>query len=304
MPAPSVHVISITPFAADGTLDEPGLHAHLRRMAAAGVGVYVGGGGSGEGFTLDEGETRRVLEIAAEEVGGRSSVRAMGIEPRTASQMIDYVRAAESAGVDACQIYSLDPGHGHRPSVAEAEGYFVDVLEAGDFPAVLSTHQSVGYRLPPSVLGSLVERFPQIVGINCSHGDVGYLTELVDAVGGQVEVHVGGPAQGLAAFALGATGFLASEANLAPVLCQRVIERFVAGDAGATFEAFGTLLRLHHLLYANGGIRVTKAVLERLGLPGGTVRRPQQPPSEHVVDAVLERIGELGIAEIEGWANV
>ena len=50
---PSVFVISITPFDAEGRLDEPGLRAHLDRMADAGVGVYLGGGGSGEGFTLD-----------------------------------------------------------------------------------------------------------------------------------------------------------------------------------------------------------------------------------------------------------
>ncbi len=300
MTNPSAHVISITPFANDGALDEPALRAHLRRMGDAGIGVYVGGGGSGEGFTLDDDEARRVLEIAAEELGGRSPVRAMGIEPRTSAQMIDYVRTAAAAGVDACQVYSLDPGHGHRPTVAEAEGYFVEVLEATDFPVVLSTHQSVGYRLPPAVLGSLVERFEQIVGINCSHGDTGYLADLVDAADGRIEVHVGGPVQGLTALSLGATGFLSSEANLAPHLAHKVIERYVAGDQQATFEAFGILVRLHHLLYGNGGIRVTKAVLSRLGLPGGDVRRPQLLPANEVVERVIARLDELGLPPDQG----
>ena len=56
----STFVISITPFTAGGVLDEPAFRAHLRRMAAGGVGVYVGGGGSGEGYTLGESEAAAV----------------------------------------------------------------------------------------------------------------------------------------------------------------------------------------------------------------------------------------------------
>ena len=62
------------------------------------------------------------------------------------------------------------------------------------------------------------------------------------------------------------------------------------------------LARLHELLYGHGGIRVTKAVLGRLGLPGGVVRPPQVAPDDQVVDAVLARVQELGIPAIEGWA--
>ena len=46
--------ISITPFAADGTIDEAALRRHLRKLGDAGIGVYVGGGGSGEGYTLSQ----------------------------------------------------------------------------------------------------------------------------------------------------------------------------------------------------------------------------------------------------------
>ena len=50
--------------------------------------------------------------------------------------------------------------------------------------------------------------FDHVVGVNCSHADLAYLTAIVDAVGDRVEVHVGGPLQALAALALGANGFL------------------------------------------------------------------------------------------------
>src|SRR5262249_39344114 len=86
--AASVFVVSITPFDAAGRVDEAGLRAHLQRMVAAGIGVYVGGGGSGEGFVLTSDERRRILEVASEELRGRVPFRSMGVETRSAAEMI------------------------------------------------------------------------------------------------------------------------------------------------------------------------------------------------------------------------
>jgi len=299
----STYVISITPFSADGRLDEQGFRAHLRRLAAAGIGVYVGGGGSGEAYTLDAAETRRVLEIAVEELKGRVPVRSMGTEPRTARQLVDYIRLAASIGVDATQVYSLDVGHGHQPTMAEIETYFTDILEpvsALGVPAILSTHQSVGYRIPVDMIARLVERFG-LAGVNCSHGDPGYLVGLIDAVGDRAEIHVGGPIQGLTALALGAEGFLTSEGNLAPRLCVSVVDLFEKGDLPGTFDAFAKVVRLFDLLYGNGGIRATKAVLNHYGLAGGYPRKPQLPVTDEVVASIARAVDALGIPAIEGW---
>ncbi|HEY1466042.1 MAG TPA: dihydrodipicolinate synthase family protein, partial [Acidimicrobiales bacterium] len=64
----STFVIAITPFTAEGAFDEGAVRDHLQRMAAAGIGVYVGGGGSGEGYVLSEAEARRLLAISVEEL--------------------------------------------------------------------------------------------------------------------------------------------------------------------------------------------------------------------------------------------
>src|SRR5947207_1394834 len=106
--SPSTFVISITPFDDGGELDEDGLRGHLRRLRDSTIGVYLGGSGSGEGYTLTPAEMRRVLEIGVEELGGRAPVRAMGVEPRTARDMIALGQLAADVGVDAMQVYSLD----------------------------------------------------------------------------------------------------------------------------------------------------------------------------------------------------
>jgi 4-hydroxy-tetrahydrodipicolinate synthase len=297
----SVFVVSITPFTVDGRLDEDGFRRHLQRMAAAGIGVYVGGGGSGEGFVLTAEERRRLLAIGAEELRGQVPFRSMGVETRSAGEMIDYLADAQSAGVDAAQVYSLDLGHGHRPTEDEVLEYLVDVLSATTVPAVLSTHQSVGYRISVESIVRVVDRFDHVVGVNSSHSDLAYLTAIVDAVGDRVEVHVGGPLQALSALGLGANGFLSSEANLAPRLCRSVIDAYGQGTGRDLLAAYGRLARLSIALYGHGGIRATKAVLNRLGLPGGYPRKPQLPVDDATVDALITLIADLQIGELEGW---
>ena len=297
----SVFVISITPFDVDGRVDETAFRDHLRRMVAAGIGVYVGGGGSGEGFVLTPSERLRILEIAAEELRGKVPFRSMGVETRSAEEMIEYAQVASSVGVDAAQIYSLDLGHGHLPTQDEILEYLIDVLSVTTVPCVLSTHQSVGYRISVESIARVVERFDHVIGVNSSHGDIGYLTAIVDAVGAQVDVHVGGPLQALTALGLGASGFLSSEGNLAPNLCNEVIAAYERGAGEELFAAFGRLARLSMALYGRGGIRATKAMLNRLGLPGGYPRKPQLPVADATVDELMAVIDKLQLAELEGW---
>jgi 4-hydroxy-tetrahydrodipicolinate synthase len=270
-------------------------------MVGAGIGVYVGGGGSGEGFVLTPFERRRVLEIAAEELSGRVPFRSMGVETRSADEMVEYARVAQSVGVDAAQIYSLDLGHGHLPTQDEILEYLIDVLSATTVPAVLSTHQSVGYRISVDSIARIVDRFDHVVGVNCTHGDVAYLAAIVDAVGAKVDVHVGGPLQALTALALGANGFLSSEANLAPHLCMAVIAAYEQGAGTDLFVAFGRLARLSTALYGAGGIRATKAVLNRIGLPGGYPRKPQLPVPDATVEGLMTVIDDLRIRDLEDW---
>jgi 4-hydroxy-tetrahydrodipicolinate synthase len=297
---PSAFVISITPFDEQGRVDEPALRRHLQRLAAAGVGVYVGGGGSGEGYTLSPDEKRRLLAIAVEELKGKVPVRAMGTEPRTAAEMIEFARMAEASGVDAIQIYSLDVGHGHAPTPQESEAYFSEVLGAIRTPCVLSTHQSVGYVIPAAVIGGLVRRYDQVIGVNCSHQDLSYLAGIIDSVKGRASVHVGGPMQAAICLAFGGQGFLSSEGNLAPTLCQSVIRHHVAGDHAAFLDAFGRIVRLSTGLYGNGGIRVTKAVLGQLGLPGGYPRKPRLPVTDERLDRAMKLVEDLAIRQSEG----
>jgi 4-hydroxy-tetrahydrodipicolinate synthase len=101
--------------------------------------------------------------------------------------------------------------------------------------------------------------------------------------------------------ALGGQGYLSSEGNLAPKLCMAVIAAAKAGDNTLYLELWGKLMRLFMALYGNGGIRVTKAVLNEVGLAGGYPRKPRLPVEPDALARAMAVVEETGIAAIEGW---
>src|SRR5689334_23215034 len=117
----SAFVMSITPFDTQGALDEAAYRTHLRRLRVAGVGVYVGGSASGEGFSLSREERDRVLAIAVEELRGAVSVRAMGCEVRTLADTLEYLDAVAAHDLDAVHIFAPEMGHASKPTHAELE---------------------------------------------------------------------------------------------------------------------------------------------------------------------------------------
>lgn len=296
----STFVISLTAFTPAGEFDPAGQRRHFARLRDAGIGVYVAGSGSGEGYTLSAQERAELLRLAAEELQGHVPVRGMGAEPRTAGEMIAFGRAVEEAGLDAMQIYPLDVGHRVIPTAREIERYFDEVLASVEVPAVLSTHFYSGYLVPVEVLRALVARHAHVVGINCTiaGAEIAYLVALIDSFGDELEIHVGGPGHALVAMALGATGYLCSEGNLAPRLCVSVTDAYNAGDHGAALAAHASVMRLNA---ANryGSIRGVKAALELLGLPGGPPRPPRLPLEGAELAELRTTLDALRIEELQ-----
>src|SRR5579863_5337 len=156
---PSAFCCTITPFDADGRLDEQALRLLVDRLGAGGVGAFVGTSSPGEGFSLSLAETERLYGVAKEAMAGRQPVRAMGVEPHSADESWELIKIAQSVGLDAMQLYSLDLSHGNQPTPGELERFFRTNLERMTIPAVLSTHFMLGYVIPIDVLGRLVDGY-------------------------------------------------------------------------------------------------------------------------------------------------
>lgn len=298
---PSVFCCTITPFDAEGRLDEDGLGLLVDRLAEGGVGAFLGTSSPGEGFALSLAETERLYGVAKEAMAGRRQVRAMGIEPHNAEETYELIKIAESVGLDAMQLYCLDLSHGNQPMPNELERFFRTNLERMSIPAVLSTHFMLGYVIPVDLLARLIDDYPHIIGVNCTTQNLAYLEQVLEVARGRVDVHVGGPQQAITVLALGGQGFLCTEAILAPKLCGSIIAHYLAGDDRAMFAAYDRLIRLSAVnRWPGGSLRFTKAALGALGLPGGHLRPPYLPLDDEARAQIKAGLDALEIARLEG----
>lgn len=300
---PGVICMSATPFTADNELDEHGFRAHLRRMVAENIGLYLGSPGSGEGHALSQDEMLRVYQIGMEECGGRVPVFANPPESRTATEMIQRMRLAISAGVDLVQIYAVDAGHAMRPTYEEQEAYYREILQSIDYPLAISVHIFSGYITPLKLIVSLCKEYKQLEAVNVSGASPGYLVALMDAVSPRVKVYntMGHLAEGLI---LGTEACMLGQANVVPRLCNAVMDSFRDGDLAMYREMYATLYRFSNITDRWGSnprwIKMGMKILDLPGAGGGRVRPPYLLPSQAEQDEMRDGMEAIGIHKIEG----
>lgn len=299
----AVLCMSVTPFTADGRIDEAAFEAHLGRMVDAGVGVYLGSGGAGEGHALSRDELRRVYEIGVGVCGGSVPVFANPPEQRTAEAMLELAQLAAAAGVEVVQLYGVDAGHGMRPTAAEQEAYYRHILDRLDHPVALTIHPAVGYLPGLPLLHTLCADYQQIVAINVMTGLPHGLVRLRDTVRAGVAFYTRmiDMAQGLP---LGAAGAIAAEPNLAPRFCRSLLDAYASGDQSAFAERYARFVRLAGVVekWAPSTARWAKMGLKALCLPGGNgvLRPPYMLPPQADQDELAAALAELGIPELAG----
>ncbi|HUI49414.1 MAG TPA: dihydrodipicolinate synthase family protein [Acidimicrobiia bacterium] len=294
---PGVHVMSITPFDRTGGIDESLMRAHLRFVAAAGVGVYVASQGSGEGDLLSFDEKVALYRIAVDELGGRVPVVAAGIGLAASTGATrDLAVAAARAAVDAVQLVAPRPGP-VRLRDDELEAYFRSVVEAVECEVHISNNVALaGYELPMGIVRRLIADYAHVRAVNVSDPRPAplraYVSELVERCGATIDVRVGMVRDIVEMHALGARGVLCFEPNVAPNLVSVVWQEL---QAGAAPDVDG-LLRLNAALAKGGNPRSLKAALAIIGRDGGDLRAPYLPLTDADYEELASELRRLELA--------
>jgi 4-hydroxy-tetrahydrodipicolinate synthase len=282
-----------TPFTTGGeAVNEEALRRQLRRFADASLtAVWLVSSGTAERNVLSDEEVDRIVDIAVEELGGRLTVGAMGSEPRSADANIEFANRMLDRGVDVVQIGPLEPGHSYLPTEAELRTFYEDGLAGVRGPCYLSTHVSVGYEVPPTVLVDAARGHEQVVGINATHfRNFLYAPRLLALAGTDVPVIVGSPINALEPLLAGAAGIMSSfDMNVAPALYRELGDAWIGGDFATISASYLRLSGLFVAILSGGGLTVAKAILDHLGLDGGDPRRPRRP----IEDADRRRAAEI-----------
>jgi 5-dehydro-4-deoxyglucarate dehydratase len=164
----------VTPFTADGGLDEDALRRHVEQGVSAGAGGVFAACGTGEFNALDLDEYERVVRISVEAAAGRVPVLsgAGGSLPFARA----CARAAARSGADGLLLL---PPYLVTAPVAGLVRYMREVSSATDLPSIVYQRGNVTFTPEAAVeLAGL----PNIVGFKDGLGDLDLLQRIVLAV--------------------------------------------------------------------------------------------------------------------------
>jgi 4-hydroxy-tetrahydrodipicolinate synthase len=259
----------ITPMTPGGAVDYDGA-ARLADYLVTDMrndGLVVNGT-TGEAPTTTDEEKERLLRVVLEAVGSRAKVVA-GVGTNVTAHTIELARAAERAGVDG--ILVVTPYYNKPPQPA-LEAHFTAVADATGLPMLIyDIPARTGAAVATETLIRLAAH-PRIVGVKDAKDDPAATSQVLART--DYVYYCGTDMLNLPWLALGAVGFISVVGHVAGDRLHEMIDAFGAGDTQLARQIHYELLPVYVGTFRNQGAVLTKASLDMLGQPGGTVRAP------------------------------
>jgi 1-pyrroline-4-hydroxy-2-carboxylate deaminase len=276
-----------TPFTVTGALDEDALCAMLRLYHGLGAHGVLVNGTTGEWFAQNDGERRRVAELAVEELGGKIPV-VIGCTTFTPSQTIALGRHAREIGADG--MLSTPPPYA-APTPREIVAFFSAISDSVDLPImVYNWARGVAVEITWETALELAQ-IDRVVAIKDSTVHAAQALATLEKVGDRVRVFGSFINRlGLSVLhGLGGDGNI-DGGGLGAKFAVAFYEAFWRGDFAAAQQAadrYGALMTRLIRPDWSGAFgspqSQIKACMNMLGQPGGYVRPPLLP-----IDGVRE----------------
>ncbi len=282
----------VTPFAADGTIDEPAFRdlidfqiegSRFGGELYSGVQALVVLGTTGENPTVTPDERRRLVDVAIEHAAGRVPV-VVGTGTNSTAQSVQFSTEAARAGADGLLV--VGPYY-NKPTPDGVVAHVAAIADATDCPIVLyNVPGRTGSNLTAPTSLRVIDEVPSVVGVKEASGDLNQIADLIAGAPDGVAVYSGDDDLAFPTVALGGDGLISVIANAAPGPISEMIRRALEDDtAGARALHYGLLDAMRASFFeANPG--PVKAILAAQGRMRADVRLPLAP----LTDAAAERV--------------
>src|SRR5581483_324934 len=260
----------ITPFNADGSIDEAALRALVDWQIEQGIHFLVPCGSTGEAATMTLEEHCRVVSITVDQAQGRVPIVA-GAASNDTRKAIDLSRMMRDAG--ATHLLHTSPMY-NKPPQRGIVAHYKAIAESTDLPIVI-------YNVPGRT-GSNIEakttlemaKIPGIVAVKEASGNLSQIADIIrgrnaSETSGKDSSHFsvlsGDDEMTLAVMALGGDGIVSVVSNVVPKLMSRLCERMFDHDLTAARDIHFTLLPWMRAAFIESNPMPVKAALAMMG---------------------------------------
>jgi 4-hydroxy-tetrahydrodipicolinate synthase len=269
----------VTPFDADGELNEDAAVALMHHLLENGSDGLVLAGSTGEGATMTDGEKVRLWELGVEEAGDATVIAGTGTYDTRHS--VELTERAHEAGVDAMLV--VTPYY-VKPNRRGIKAHYEAVAAATDRPIVLYNIPSrTATDMPNELLAELAE-IENVTAVKQARYEDYAAIDGLDLLAGNDDVLA-------KSMDMGGTGGILVAAHLVGREMRRIVD-----EPDSRHEIEDGLRDLYKAMFVTTNPIPIKAAMNMLGHEVGPPRLPLVEASEQeqsVIRDALERHGLL-----------
>ena len=282
----------VTPFQADGSIDEPALRALIAWQIESGVDFLVPCGTTGETPTLSHEEWLTVIDITIEVAAGRVPI-VPGATSNSTTDAVDKAREiAARPGVTA--ILTASPYY-NKPTQEGQYRHFKAIAEAVDKPLILyNVPGRTGANIEPSTLVRLAE-VPNILGVKEASGNMTQIAEVCSLVPEHFLVFSGDDAVTLPVMALGGVGIISVASNEIPREISDITRAALNNDWETARRIHRKYLPLMLANFIESNPLPVKAVLAMMGKIQEIYRLPLLPMKRDTRSRLQRIAADVGL---------
>ena len=263
----------VTPFRADGSVDETALRALVDWQIAEGVHFLVPCGSTGEAATLTPDEHRRVVEIVVEQARGRVPICA-GAGSNDTKKAIAMSATMQEAG--ATHLLHVSPMY-NRPPQRGIVAHFRAIAESTDLPIVV-------YNVPGRTASNIeaattleLASLRGIVAVKEASGNLAQISEIARDRPANFALLSGDDSFTLSVMALGEEGIISVVSNAIPGPLAALCNAALAGNWTEARALHHRLTPFMTAAFVESNPIPVKAALAMLGRIQNVLRLPLVP---------------------------
>lgn len=284
----------VTPFKADGSLDETALRRFVEWQIENGIDFLVPCGTTGETPTLSHDEWLKVIGITVHVAAGCVPIVAGATSNCTADAVSKAKEVAAMQGVDA--ILTASPYY-NKPTQEGQFQHFKAIAEAVDKPLILyNVPGRTGANIEPATLGRLA-KISNIIGVKEASGNIGQIAEVFNHVPEGFLVFSGDDSITLPVIALGGVGIISVASNEIPRKMSEMTRAALSNDWKKARSLLRRYLPLMQANFIESNPMPVKAVLAIMGMIEENYRLPMMPVKPETRAKLEKLIAELDLAK-------
>ncbi|MGI6256526.1 MAG: 4-hydroxy-tetrahydrodipicolinate synthase [Anaerovoracaceae bacterium] len=284
-------VAIVTPFMADGRVDEERFAQIIDWQIDEGIDAIIVCGTTGEASTLDDDEHVEAIRFCVEATAGRVPVIG-GAGSNDTRHGINLARRIEETGVDGLLLVTPYYNKCSQQGLIE---HYTATADAVDIPCLLySVPGRTGVNIAPETVAVLAEH-PNIVGIKEASGSITQVAEICRLVPEDFAVYSGNDDMVVPLMSLGGVGYISVLANVAPADSVEMSAAALSGNWDRARELQLSMKPLIDSLFADVNPIPVKAAMHMMGKMELEYRLPLCPPSEAVTDRIRGEMSAYGL---------